>query len=63
MPHGTDEERDPRRVEPPPEGRTGADDADTDRLPAAPEKGPLRRKLKTSINTDIYKDPNRPLPA
>jgi hypothetical protein len=33
------------------------------RLPAAPEEGPIRRKLETSINTDIYKDPNRPLPA
>jgi hypothetical protein len=57
-----DEERAPRGAEPSEGQRNEADD-DMDRLPDVAEKGPIRRKLKTSINTDIYKDPNRPLPA
>jgi len=47
----------------PPDHQAGGAAGDRDSLPPARSGQPAPRGVETSINTEIYKNPNRALPA
>jgi hypothetical protein len=63
MPDRNDEKRGPGEAVAPPDQQTGEGGEDSSRNPAARGRTPALPGTKTSINTDIYRDRNRALPA